>query len=230
MFDITQIQPVSAIISAVITASVSFLIAYFLVAKRKKLGIRVWPTEELTRALRGHNRVITVSVDGQPFLTLNRSVVEIRNAGNTNIEKFSFSIEIPNEHKGYVYDVVADNRDLYDAIKVSLNGAATYNPTLNIAVETFLNPKEEFKVVVFFDQDAAMCKVQCRVPDTAVSVKYGAPAFDYRHATWKAKATFVLLSAYVGLQVPIVLIVIGALLYEFVFKLVVFGRFFVNLH
>jgi hypothetical protein len=87
MFDITTIQPFSAIIGAAITATASLLVTYFLVLKRKKIEIWVEPTEELTRVLRAHDRVIAVSVDGQPFLKLNRSTVLVRNTGNSNIDK-----------------------------------------------------------------------------------------------------------------------------------------------
>jgi len=228
MFDITTIQPFSAIIGAAITATASFLIAYFLVLKRKKIEVRVEPTEELTRALRGHNRVIAVSVDRQPFLTLNRSTVLVRNTGNSNIEKFSFNIEIPGEHEGYLYDVVADNRDLYAAISIS-SPVSAHNPTFNVTVGTFLNPGEEFKVVVFFDQEAARCNVQCRVPDTRVTIKHGTPMFDYRHAGWKARTFFIFLVAFIAVQVVSIIIFLGFLLYALFFKVLAFWHFLINL-
>jgi hypothetical protein len=228
MVDITTIQPFSAIIAAAITASVSLLIAYFLVLKRKKIEVRIAPTEELTRALRAHHRAIVVSVDGQPFLSLNRSTMSVRNTGNSHIEKLSFSIVIPGEHKGYLHDVVATNRELYDAISVS-SGSSSYNPTLNVSVGTFFNPGEEFWIVVFFDQETAQCNVECRVPDTKVTIKHGSPLFDYRHAGWLARTVIIFVVAFVAVQGIFAIILLGALLYAFFFKMIAVWHFLMNL-
>ena len=228
MFDITTIQPFSAIIGATITATVTVLVAYFLVLKRRRIEFRIEPTEELTRALRGHKRVIAVSVDGQPFLTLNRSTVLVSNRGNTNIEKFSFNIEIAGEHGGYLYDVVADNRELYDAITIS-SQANSRSPTFNVSVGTFLNSGEEFTIVVFFDEEAARCNIQCRVPDTRVTIKRGKPLFDYRHAGWKGRALIILLVAYTAAQGVLLIALLGFSTYALFFKILAFWHFLINL-
>jgi hypothetical protein len=228
MFDVTTIQPFSAIIAAGITASVSLVIAYFVVLKRKKIEVRVAPTEDLTLALRGHNRVIVVAVDGQPFLTLNRSTVSVRNTGNSNIEKLSLRIEIPGEHKGYLHDVIAENRELYDAISVS-SESSSHNPTLDVSVGTFFNPGEEFWIVVFFDQEAARCNIKCRVPDTKVTIKHGSPLFDYRHAGWMARTAMIFMVTFVAVQGVFLIGLLGVLLYAFFFKVLAVWHFLTSL-
>jgi hypothetical protein len=119
MGDLTSIQPFSAIIGAVITATVSFLVAYFLAARRKRLKIWIAEPEDLTRALRGHSRIIGVSADDQRFVSLNRCAISVRNVGNTNVDKFSFDIEIPGEHSGYLANVTTEHGELRQAVTIS---------------------------------------------------------------------------------------------------------------
>jgi hypothetical protein len=173
----SSIQPFSAIIGAAITAAVSFLIAYFLVAKRRKLKFIIADAEDLTSYLRAPGRTIDFSVDGHSFRQMHRSMIGIQNVGNINIEKFSFEVEIPGEHKGHFANFMTDSRHFAETVKISTD-QATINPRLKVNVDGFLNPQEGFTVAVFFDGDDVRCKVYCRIPDAQVYIERG--LFDFR--------------------------------------------------
>ena len=174
---ITAVQPFSAIIGASITATVSLLIAYFLVAKRSRLTVTIGETENLTRALRGgpgHVKEIVITVDGQPLSSLNRAMVSVHNSGNTAIEnKFSFGIEIPGKHSKCWRAIGASSRELNEAVVTSWgesneNEPPLVDPTIKVEVDSFLNPKEGVAFAVFFDGDPVQCKVHCRIPNTKI--------------------------------------------------------------
>jgi hypothetical protein len=73
MPDLTPIQPIAAIIGALITAAVSALVTYSLVAKRKTVTFWVSESEDVTLPLRRHHNDIVFKVSGREFLNLNRT-------------------------------------------------------------------------------------------------------------------------------------------------------------
>lgn len=169
------VGPLAPIIGAIVGALIAALVTYFLVVKRKALGFWVSETEDLSHALHRHGRVIVLSVDGRPFLNLNRTTIRARNVGNTSIEGFSFDIVVPERHESYFGEVLKANPDLREAIKISNKPSQMSEALLHVDVASFLNPRDEFEVVLFFDNDAVDCDVRCRVSDVRTRVKRGAP-------------------------------------------------------
>jgi hypothetical protein len=176
MPDLSAIQPVAAIIGAVITATTAALVTYVLVVKRKSLGFWVTKTEDLTSSLRRHHQQIVVSVGGQGFLNLNRANVLIKNTGNTSIGDFKFDIQIPGEHHGYLSNVSVENNELREAITITSDQPArTLDPTLHVNVASFLNAGESFRISMFFDGTPDQCEVRCRIADVKSKVRTGEP-------------------------------------------------------
>jgi hypothetical protein len=100
--------------------------------------------------------------------------VVVKNTGNVSIENFTFDVEMPGEHKGYLADVLADHGELRKAISITTDQPPpTLNPTFHVKVAGFLNPRESFKMAIFFDEEAVDCKVRCRVADVKAKVKSG---------------------------------------------------------
>jgi hypothetical protein len=162
--------PLATIIGAVIGAAVT----YFLVVKRRRLVFWVAPSEDLTSSLRSHHNRITVTVGGQGFFNLNRGTIYVENIGNTSIDPFAFDVEIPGKHEGYLAELVGGEPQLREAISITTDQPPpTMNPALHVQLSSFFNPKESFKLAVFFDGDAVDCTIQCRVADVKTKVKYG---------------------------------------------------------
>ena len=191
---LSLVGPIAPIISAMITGIITIAITYFFIMKRKSVGFRVSPTEDLTRSLQGQHRQIVVSVDGQPFLNLNRGTVRVKNTGNVSVEGLQFDIEIPGEHHGYLADAIEGDPQLRKAITITTDQPPiTCNPTFHVNVPTFINPKETFGIAVFFDNELVNFNVRCRVADVKAKVRLGEPVSwaDFSRADLKDKSLFV---------------------------------------
>jgi hypothetical protein len=172
-----MIGPLAPIIGAMLAAVIGAAVTYFLVVKRKTLGFWVTPAEDLSAGLRGHGRQIVVSVDGQGFLNLNRATVVVKNTGNESISGIRFDIEVPGEHRGYLADVIVDSVELRKEITIATDHPPlTNSPIFHVNVATFPNPKESFKIAVFYDGEVSNCVVRSRIADVRSRVKEGEPA------------------------------------------------------
>jgi hypothetical protein len=199
---INLVGPIAPIIGAIMGALITAAITYFLVVKRKSLGFWISESEDLTRLLRQHHQQIVVSVGQQGFFNLNRATVLVKNTGNVSIEGFNFDIEIPGEHKGYLADMLVDDEDLRKSITFSTDQPPpTSNPTLHVKVGGFLNPRESFKVGIFFDDATVNCKVRCRIADVKSKVKRGEP-IGIREI-WRSGVVLELLGVIAGMLVAV---------------------------
>jgi hypothetical protein len=169
---INFVGPIAPILGAIVGGLITLVVTYALVIKRKSLGFWVSKAEDLTSSLRRHHNQIVVSVGGQSFLNLNRAMVEVENRGNVALENFKFEIEVAGEHKGYLADVIADEEDLRKGITITKNDTGPVeHPRFQVNVAGFLNPKEQFRVAVFFDGEVSDCVVRCRIPDVKAKVR-----------------------------------------------------------
>src|SRR5262245_21523708 len=96
--DLTPIQPVAAIIGALITAGIASAVTFFVVVKRKVVTFWVAPTIELTGEMKKQHERISFKIDDKEFRDLHRAQVSVRNTGNAAISNFCFDILIPGEH------------------------------------------------------------------------------------------------------------------------------------
>lgn len=209
------------IISALITGGISLAIAFFFLTKRRAVTFLISGTEDLTRSLQGHNQHIVVSVGQQPFLNLNRATVRAKNTGNVSLEGLKFDIQIPGQHSAYIANAIAEQGELDDAVSITTDQPPpTYNPTFHVSVSSFLNPKESFWIILFFDNDPVGCKVRCRVADLKTKIRYGQPP-TWRDF-WRADIRFKIIFSFVvivgGVQVLGIVVILFLLVIHFVKK------------
>lgn len=161
-----------SVLGALVGSLLTIAVSRRLGAERRRLEFSIARTENLTRALTVHHPQLIVSVKGQAFSTLNRSVIKVINTGNVSLKTVDFYIEIPGQHSAYLAEVVADDPDLTSSIKIATsNSGPAVNPVLHVVVEGFVNPREFFNVIAFFDGSTTDCKVRCRVADVKVKIK-----------------------------------------------------------
>jgi hypothetical protein len=176
--DLTAIQPVAAIIGAIITATVSVLVTLFVVVKRKRVTFVISPSEDLTLVLRQSHKFIVIKWGDRELLNLNKGSVIVKNTGNSSISHFHFEIMVQGKHPFCIADVVSPDPKLRSEVKIESE------PTLDTRYHTFkvsipfFNPKEIFEVPVFFDEVTVDCSVSCRMEE----LKYRVRRNDYLEA------------------------------------------------
>jgi hypothetical protein len=204
------VGPVAPIIGAIIGATIAWMVTYYLIVKRKSLGFWVTKSEDLTTSLRRHHQQIIVSVGGQGFLNLNRATILVKNIGNTSIGDFKFDIEIPGDHERYLSDVVVADAELRNAIAITVDQPVrTFNPIFHIAVASFLNAGESFKIAVFFDGSTDQCNVRCRIADVRSKVRSG-ELIEFRDLLRERDLKVGLIAAILALIGILVLAALGA--------------------
>ena len=80
---------------------------------------------------------------------LNRSGVQVKNVGNSSIQKFEFYLELSGHHAVCLVDVAANNAKLRDAVK--LECVVGTCPVIVAVSLDFFNPGESFQVLAYFD-------------------------------------------------------------------------------
>jgi uncharacterized membrane protein len=188
MPDLSPIQQVAAIIGALITATVSAAVTYFVVVKRKSATFWVSDSEDVTLPLRRHHKDIVFKVSGREFLNLNRANVFVKNTGNTSMSGFKFDIEIPGTHQQYLAELIVDDAALRNAIDISWDDPPlTADPKFHVAIASFFNKKECFKVLVYSNGETTKSKIHCRVEDVQTKIKSGPhiSIADFKREHWK---------------------------------------------
>jgi hypothetical protein len=165
------IGPIAPIIGAVVGSLITAAIAYYVLAKRRRVLFTINEAEDLTLPLRqeNQNRLIVFTIDNRSVFNFNRCVIDVRNTGNTPIEDFKFEVDIPGMHEFAIVDPICELRELREAIKVSSLVVGGSN-TFAISVP-FFNAREEFALYVLFDNATENCVVRCRLPDVSVRIK-----------------------------------------------------------
>ena len=118
MPDLMSIQPIAAIIGAIISAGIAAIVTYFVVVKRKGVTFIVSPSEDLTVQLREHHANIAVRIGEQTWTRLNRAVIRIKNSGNDVISGFEFDVMIPGVHPLRLADRLSKDIKLHDDLKI----------------------------------------------------------------------------------------------------------------
>ena len=171
---IGYVGPLAPIIGAVIGAAITAVVSYFFLTKRKSVTFWVANTEDITLPLRRHHKDIAFTVSGRSFFNLNRGSVVVKNTGNATIEDLAFDILIPDNHQEYIAEVVSDNPDLRNSIQITWSDLpASTNPRAHCKISSFLNYKELFQVLIYFDGVTGACQVHCRIKDSRVKLKRG---------------------------------------------------------
>jgi hypothetical protein len=171
---IGYVGPLAPIIGGIIGALITAVVGYFFIAKRKILSFWITDSEDITLPLRRHHSDISVKVSGREFQNLNRARVFVRNTGNTSIAPCRFDIEMPGEHIQFLAELTTRDADLRNAIQITWDEPqVTNNPRFYFQVSPFLNAKESFEVLLYFDKETQKCIVHCRIEDTKIKLKRG---------------------------------------------------------
>jgi hypothetical protein len=126
-------------------------------------------SEDITLPLRRHHSDISVKVGGREYQNLNRASVFVKNTGNTPIAPCQFDIEMPGEHFQFLAELITRDADLRKAIQITWDEPqVTNNPRFHCQVSPFLNAKESFEVLLYFDKEAHKCNIHCRIEDTKI--------------------------------------------------------------
>jgi hypothetical protein len=174
MQDLSSIQPMAPLVSAIITAAMSFVVAYFIIAKRKKVAFWIEPSVDLTLPLRRHHKHMVFKIDDRDFLNLNTAAVFVKNGGNTSIGNFKFDIEIPGQHGQCLAELVEVDDELRKAVNITWDEPwSDNNPRFHIAISPFFNRKETLKVMFYFNNTTVNCNVYCRIEDVIVKISRG---------------------------------------------------------
>jgi hypothetical protein len=165
--------PIAPIVGAIVGACITAGVTYFVIYKRKVVNFWVSETEDLTLPLRQHHSFVRFRVGDSDLSNLNRGRVVVKNTGNTAIANLAFDIEIPGTHAMHLAEHHATSQKLYQAIQIDWDKPPkTSDPRFHIIVP-FLNPKEKFDILVFFDGTTDRCNIHCRIEDVRALVKQG---------------------------------------------------------
>jgi hypothetical protein len=168
------VGPVAPIVAAIIGAFITAAVAYFFLARRKILSFWVADSEDVTLPLRRHHSDISVKVSGREFQNLNRARIFVKNTGNTSIVPCVFDVEIPGEHNQFLAELTTKDPDLRRAIEITWDEPqVTNDPRFHFRVSPFLNAKESFEVLFYFDKETNKCNIHCRIEDTKTKIKRG---------------------------------------------------------
>jgi hypothetical protein len=159
---LAYIGPLAPIIGGFVGASIGAFVTYYLVLVRKAVTFLVGKSEDITLPLRQEHDFIEFKIGDRTLLNLNRASVIVRNSGNGAITDFCFDIEIPGRHPHYLAKLVTNDVDLRNSVKISWDEPPESRSLFHIRTG-FLNPKEGYEVVVFFDGPTDDCNILCRM-------------------------------------------------------------------
>jgi hypothetical protein len=176
MIDLSAIQPINAIIAAIITAVSGLFVAYFVSTKRKKITFRIWRNNDLNLPLLPNQWNVRLSIDDRTFNNLNIVIILVRNTGNDSIYGLNFDIEIPGNGSEFLIRSFSPDKKLQQSVKVTyeeLNQARQIQkyPVTHVILSDFLNPDESFKLFIFTDTVPGDCVINCRIADVKSTVK-----------------------------------------------------------
>lgn len=94
----------------------------------------------------------------------------MENTGNSTINDFRFQLTVPGVHNLALAQVSSDNAALTTGIRISSSGQyPATDPTFDVHVP-FFNPKEDFRINMFFDDAMTTSIVSCRLPETSIEI------------------------------------------------------------
>ena len=169
-----DLLPLVAILGPIAAATITLLVTRRW-QKAKRVTFWVDESEDLTLPLKRSEQVVVLEIGQYRGFEFNRSVVTVKNTGHAAIKDFTFHIVIPGEHALAMAQVRSSDPKLREAAKIDreTHGSPVYNPNFTATVP-FLNQKEMFDVLIFFDKDVIDCFVSCRMEEVRVIVKRGA--------------------------------------------------------
>lgn len=166
------IGPAGPVIGAILGASITALVA-FRNKERRRVTFLVHRTENLSEGLSKHWPRISIMAGDQTVQNLMRGRVEVVNSGNTTIKDLAFQVYVHGEPTVCTSDVEAEALELRKSVEVMpahSEDERLVDPYFDVRVP-FLNRKERFEVVAFFDGRQTELVVSCRHEGTDVRIR-----------------------------------------------------------
>lgn len=178
-----QWGPLATIIGSILSAGAAASATYAWMYKRKSLEISIFKPEEVSRYLRQHAKTISIKFADKDLLELNRSLVVVRNTGNTVIKDFSADLYLPGDRSFFTADLNIDDRHPVANVTFERIGDdLSRSPTFKCKVP-FINVREKFEIVLWFDAVLDRPKVACRLEEVSVKIIDQATNDDLREQT-----------------------------------------------
>jgi hypothetical protein len=167
----STIGPAAPIVGALLSAIIGGAITLLIVHKRKKLTFIVRKSEDLTAPLKQHHGLISFRFGLRDVNSLNRAAVRVRNTGNTTIKDVKFSVLIFGTHAFHISEISLGDSAIVRGIQTAWSVPDNADtPTLYVSAD-FLNPKETFEVLIYFDGDVEQPDVSCRMEEVKVAIR-----------------------------------------------------------
>jgi hypothetical protein len=169
VLDLTPIQPIAAIIGALITAAAAVCVALFITRKQKRITFWVEEPEDLNAALRKEAAGVRIMVGDQEVRQLCRCQITLRNTGNDTITNVSFEVSSEYLRRFLAASPASDQVD----VAHSFRAGAGVEPGRLTFTFAFFNSKEVKRVVFLYDGPIAHMELACRLEGVSVKVKRG---------------------------------------------------------
>jgi hypothetical protein len=114
---------------------------------------------------------------------------------------------IPKKHQQSIPEVVSPDNKLRDSVVITSDPPGTPNRTFKFKMDSYLNRREQFQVLIYFDGPTVPCEVRCRHKDTKVKIRTG------EYVSTRPK-----------LRMYIAAITIGLLMFALMFVVIIFTR------
>jgi hypothetical protein len=136
---------------------------------RKSAQFTMRMPEDLARVLRSHGN-FEVKFEDLSTHELISAPVTVQNTGNVAINDFRFQLTVPGVHNLALAQASSDNPDLTAGIRITSSGQyPATDPTFDVHIP-FFNPKENFRINMFFDGAMTTSIVSCRLPETSIEI------------------------------------------------------------
>jgi hypothetical protein len=169
----SSVGPLAPIVAALVSAGIGAAITFLFTHKRKRLAFTIRKSEDLTSPLRQHHGLISFRFGLREVSSLNRAVVRVRNTGNTTIKDVKFDITLFGSHPFYLSEVSLRDPAMVRGIKTERPmGDSSNSPALNVTAD-FLNPKESFEILIYFDGEVEQPDVYCRMEEVKIIKRQG---------------------------------------------------------
>lgn len=168
----STVGPAAPIIGALLSAIIGGVITLVFIHKRKQLTFTMGKSEDLTSPLKQHHGLISFKFGLREVSNLNRATVRVKNSGNTTLKDVKFDVMIYGSHPFHISEVSMRDANLLGAIKTDWGIDGSSNPKLSVSVD-FLNPKETFELLMYYDGEPEQPTVYCRMEEVRVKLKTG---------------------------------------------------------
>lgn len=140
--------PLIAIVGPIAAALITLAATRYF-RERKHLTFVIVRTEDLTLPLRRDRNLISFKIDDKEVKEFNRALVFVENTGNVAIKELSFVVRMVGLHNVRLFNMESENAALKENIQAEWDEYA-FDDELRVSLP-FLNPKESFRVALFFD-------------------------------------------------------------------------------